>query len=77
MSAQLHTITAEPQGVGIVELLEEYLVQAKEGKLSSIAVAAIDREGCSDVGWSRAPSGMLLVGAISRLLYRYNVRLDA
>lgn len=76
MTAELRVLTAEPLGEGIVELLERYLEDAKAGKLSSLAIAAVDREGCMDCGWSLAPPAGLLMGAIARLQHLYNRRQD-
>lgn len=76
MSAQLHSIDAEPLGTGIVEMLEEVLVEAREGKLSSVALATVLRDGTTVSRWSYVPSYGLMLGAITRLAHRLNVRMD-
>lgn len=67
---KLHVLTAEPLGDGIIKLLEESLQQAREGKISSVAIAMVDRDGCSESAWSYVPSYGLLIGAVARLQHR-------
>ncbi|MDB5707868.1 MAG: hypothetical protein JWN66_4984 [Sphingomonas bacterium] len=76
MTNELRVITAEPPGEGVIDLLEAALERAKKREISSIALALVDRDGCCESGWSFAPSQTILVGAISRLLHRYNLRCD-
>lgn len=76
MSAELCVITAEPLGDTVVSLLEDALERAKRGEISSAAFAMVDRDGCSEIGWSYAHSRVALVGSIQRLLHRYNLRID-
>jgi hypothetical protein len=65
--SNIRVLTAEPQGEGIVELLEKLLSEAREGALSSAAIAVVDREGCTRSAWSTAPSTPLLIGAVAQL----------
>lgn len=76
MSAELRTLTAEPLGTGIIEILEDMLVEARKGNLSSIAVAKVFRDGTTGSEWSHLPSYGLMLGALARLSYRMNVRMD-
>jgi hypothetical protein len=64
---KLHVLTAELQGRDIVKLLEDCLAEAREGTFSSIAVAIVERDGCTRAAWSNAPSYGLLIGAVARL----------
>ena len=68
--ADLRVITCEPIGESVIERLEYALAQAREGKVSSVAIAWVDREGRSHETWSYAPSTGTLVGAVQSLSYR-------
>lgn len=68
--ADIHVLTPEPEGNGIIECLEDALALAKAGKLSSIAVATVDREGVCGCSWSYAPSFGTLLGSIASLQYK-------
>lgn len=72
----LHVIEAEPAGTDIIERLEEALEEARAGKLSSVAIAFVYRDGCVGGSWSTPPSHGLLLGSVSRLAYRINQVLD-
>jgi hypothetical protein len=74
--AELHVLDAEPRGADVIEVLEEALRQARAGQLSSVAVAAVYRDGCTQQAWSSAPSVSLLIGAAARLVYRLNRLLE-
>lgn len=63
----LQVINAEPIGKTVVERLEEFLEDAKAGKLSSVAIAAVYRDGTCNHNWSEAPSVSTLLGAIVRM----------
>lgn len=63
----LKVLDAEPVTASTVEKLEEVLELAKDGQLSSVAIACVYRDGSSDSFWSYAPSLSCLVGAIARM----------
>jgi len=65
--ADLRVIEAEPAGPGIVELLESALKDARNGALSSVAIALVYRDGTSNWNWSEAPSASTLIGCIERM----------
>jgi hypothetical protein len=67
MPPELHAIDAEPPGADVIEKLEEALATAREGKLSSVAIAVVYRDGKTGRSWSNAPSVPLLIGSIARL----------
>jgi len=67
---KLHVLTPEPLGENIIELLEYALVEARAGRLSSIAIATVDRDGCTESAHSAPPSYGLLIGAVARLQHR-------
>ena len=68
--ADLHVLPCEPLGQTVVEKLEQVLELAREGKISSVAIAWVDREGRAHECWSYSPSTGTLVGAIQSLAYR-------
>ena len=67
MKAELHVLDAEPVGPDIIERLEEVLEVAREGKLSSVAMAFVWRDGTCGHVWSSSPSLSCLVGAVARM----------
>jgi len=66
----------EPLGVDVIKTLEAVLEMARDGRVSSVAIAVVYRDGTSDGSWSTAPSSIRLVGAIDRLGYRFNRSID-
>jgi hypothetical protein len=72
----IELLHAEPVGAGIVETLEWAMAEAKAGRLSSIAIATVDREGCTDRKWSKPPSAGLLLASVSRLAHKLNREMD-
>lgn len=75
MAAELREITCEPPGEDIVPLLESLIERAKAGELSSLAVAYVNREGCTAQEWSPAPSLATLLGSVAALQHRLIERL--
>lgn len=67
--ADVQVIDAEPLGEGIIKRLEWALALANEGKLSSVAIAVVLRDGSPDWRWSEAPNVSLLVGVTERLKF--------
>ena len=57
----------------VVMRLEEALKEAKEGKLSAVAIAAVESEGALITTWSETDDFGRLLGAIARLQHRINV----
>ncbi len=70
MSAELHVITAEPVATDIVAVLEGVLTEARAGRLSSVAIATVDRQGIVNSAWSKPPSTSAMMGAIERLKWK-------
>lgn len=66
----LTTIDAEPLGANVISTLEETLAMARQGKLSSVGVVVVYRDGSTGTGWSSAPSMGLLIAATVRLQHR-------
>lgn len=56
----------QPEGDGVVEMLERYLERAKAGEFSQMFIAYSDREGSSGAANTPLCSGSLLIGAIER-----------
>jgi hypothetical protein len=67
MMPDIRVIDAEPVGPDVVAKLEQVLELAREGKLSSVAIATVERDGCVNRSWSSAPSISLLIGSVARL----------
>lgn len=63
----LHVLETEPIGEDVVAKLEEALSEAREGKLSSVGIALVYRDGSTNWCHSKAKSVATLVGAVSRL----------
>ena len=77
MTEPLRIITQEESwqkelDVEIVELLEDALADAKQGKFDGIAVITTNKDGTCVHRWSKASSFTRMLGAIHRLAYRYN-----
>jgi hypothetical protein len=68
-SQDLRVINAEPPGEDVIAKLEEALERAREGRISSVAIATVERDGSVGHAWSKAPSLSLLIGSITRLLW--------
>ena len=75
MSAELHVISAEPVSTDAVKLLERWLIEAKQGQISSLAIAGVNRSGEVNNEWSKAPSLALLIGSVARLSHRMCIQL--
>jgi hypothetical protein len=60
----------------VIERLEEMLKDAREGKIASVALAAVNHDGAVVQSWSETDDFARLLGAVARLQYRINVRQD-
>lgn len=67
LPADLRVIDAEPAGANTVAMLEDALEAARNGQLSSAAIAVVYRDGTTGRAWSEAPSFSCLLGAVARL----------
>jgi hypothetical protein len=56
----------------VVMRLEEVLQDAREGKISAVAIAAVETGGALITTWSETDDFGRLLGAVSRLEYRLN-----
>jgi hypothetical protein len=74
--AKLIAIEPEPHGADTVKVLEEALELARNGELSSVAIAMVHRDGCVQTKWSQMPSAGLLAGAVARLQHKLNLWID-
>lgn len=68
--APLREITCEPPNETIVPLLESLIERAKSGELSAVAVALVDREGCTGQEWSKLHSFGTMIGSVATLQHR-------
>lgn len=56
----------------MVARLEDLLVRAKAGELSSVAFAWVERDGTTGSDFSKAPYASQLAGSISALQFKYH-----
>ncbi|PTR05676.1 MULTISPECIES: hypothetical protein [unclassified Novosphingobium] len=70
MPAELHVIPCEPRGDDIRRALLDILVLARRGELSSVAIAYVDRDGCTGCAYSEAPSRATQVGSVEAMKHR-------
>lgn len=56
----------------VVMRLEEILQDARAGKISAVAIAAVETGGATISVWSQTDNFGALLGAVSRLEYRLN-----
>lgn len=64
MAADIRVISCAPEGIGVVELLEQMLERAREGEFSSVALAYVDRDGVTGSGWSKLHGTATMIGAL-------------
>lgn len=67
MSADLVPLPCEPADDTVIERLEEVLAKARDGKVSSVAIAVVYRDGSTGDCWSKIPSRATLIGAVGVL----------
>ncbi|API59628.1 hypothetical protein BSL82_10115 [Tardibacter chloracetimidivorans] len=72
--AELRVITAEPVTADTVVVLETMLERARKGELSSVAIAAVTRDGAATTTWSALPSAPAILGALQILSARIIAR---
>ena len=65
--AEVRVLDAEPVGEDVVAKLEEALEQARQGQISSVAIAVVYRSGETNRSWSKPPSLSLLIGSVAKL----------
>jgi hypothetical protein len=70
MSAELKVLQAEPLGNDLVIVLEEALEMARDGRLSSVAVCGVFRDGCTWQMHSDAPSAGLMIASLAILQHK-------
>lgn len=72
----LVALEPEPAAADVIATLEEALTEAREGRLSSVALAIVYRDGAAGASWSALPSRTAMLGAVSRLSHRINLEAD-
>lgn len=60
----------------VVTRLEEVLAEAREGKITAVAIAGVSSDGSTVQAWSETDDFGKLLGAVTRLQYRINVHQD-
>ena len=60
----------------VIERLETILKEAREGKISSLAIAVVDDEGAMNCCWSDSEDTGRLIGSVARLQHRLNLSID-
>jgi len=73
----LRVLDPEPPAANVIETLEDALVEARQGRLSSVAVAIVYRDGAAGGTWSELPSRVAMLGSIARLNHKINLDADA
>lgn len=53
-----------------VEILERMLEEARQGKMTGVAIAAADSAGYVISNWRSTENGYLLIGAMERMKFR-------
>lgn len=76
MPADLHTIDRQNRADDVVETLEGVLLEAQAGRVSSVGIALVYRDGSVRSLWSTLPSTLMMLGAIVRLAHKLNLLLD-
>jgi len=56
----------------VVARLEDALKMAKDGRLKSVAIAAVGSDDSVWTSWSETDNFAMMLGAVSRLSYRIN-----
>lgn len=72
----LTVIEPEPLGADVIETLEYVMAKARNGEISSVALAYVYRDGRAGRTWSQAPCFAALLGAIARLAHCLNLDKD-
>lgn len=70
MSADLTPLDSEPPTDDVIEKLEGLLEVAREGRISSVAIAVVYRDGTTGDSWSKAHNIGTLIGSVSVLWHR-------
>lgn len=60
----------------VVSILEDYLEMAKQGEITSVAIAAVLSDGAVMHQASTTDQQPILLGAVTRLLHRMNLNAD-
>jgi len=60
----------------VVARLEEMLADARAGKITAVAIAAVASDGASTQSWSEGDDFGEMLGAVARLQHRLNVAQD-
>lgn len=70
MSAELIALDPEPVAADVIDTLERMLERARAGEISSVAIAAVYRDGATTSTWSAQPSFATLLGAVHHMAFR-------
>lgn len=70
MTAEVEVLDSEPPNTeDVIAKLEEALAEAREGKISSVAIATVYRDGSSGRSWSKRHSQTAMIGSVDLLRY--------
>ena len=74
----VHQLVTRPAKISAeaVALLEQFLQMAKQGDITAVAVAAVERDGGAVHEASASDQQMLLLGSVTRLLHRMQINAD-
>lgn len=73
---ELAVLDPEPASANVIETLEEALAEARAGRVSSVGVAIVYRDGVAGASWSDLPSRAAMLGAVWRLGHKINLEAD-
>jgi hypothetical protein len=73
-----HLVSIDSQTIApdLIEQVDELRRQIMAGEVSSFAAAIVYKDGCSGSIRTKAPSSGLLIGSLTRVIYRLNKELD-
>lgn len=74
--ADLLSIDPEPQGRSVQSTLKDILSDARDGKISAVAIAIVHRDGSVSQAWSELHSVPAMLGAVARLTHHLNHEMD-
>lgn len=74
--ADLIPLHAEPIGEDVIDTIDKVRAMADAGKVSSVAIAYVTRDGRGGQLWSDLPNVNLIVGSAGRLIHHLNKAAD-
>lgn len=60
----------------VIDSLEKTLEMARNGEITAVAIAMVDKEGRGNYRWSEGDQATTMVGAVQRMQHRLNLAVD-